>query len=373
MAAVVALQRAADAVFHQPGGAVGALHAMAAVAAQRQRRVAAAVEEQHRLFAAGHRVADGGDQGGRQEVAALGRCRTHVDRGDGGEDGAAVACRQGDAAVAAGLDVGEGFQRGRGGDQHGRRGAEPGADHGHVAGVVNDAFLLLEGGFVLLVDDDEAEVGEGKEQRRAGADDDGGGAIGDGAPGGAAGAGGEVGVPDGGGDAEAAFEALQPLRGEGDLGEQHQRLTALAEGFGDGFEVGLGLAGAGDAVEQGDAEFARGDGVAEDGGGGVLVGGEDGAGMVGVGDREGRGRGQDGGFQQAGIRHTSDDAGAGARCLREVPGGAGFVAGQCIQHLLASFGDAGVGRGKDAAPARGRRGGGAGDDAERHRHHLAGW
>ena len=37
VAAMVALQRAADAVLDQPGGAVGALHAVAAVAAQRQR------------------------------------------------------------------------------------------------------------------------------------------------------------------------------------------------------------------------------------------------------------------------------------------------------------------------------------------------
>ena len=67
-------------------------------------------------------------------------------------------------------------------------------------------------------------------------------------------------MPDGGGDAEAALEAFQPLGGEGDLRQQDQGLAALAEAFGDCFQVDLGLAGAGDAVEQGDGELARGDG-----------------------------------------------------------------------------------------------------------------
>src|ERR1700747_2834835 len=49
-AAVMADQALAKAVIHQPGVADGAGKAMAAGAAQRQRRVAAAVEEQQRLF-----------------------------------------------------------------------------------------------------------------------------------------------------------------------------------------------------------------------------------------------------------------------------------------------------------------------------------
>ena len=46
------------------------------------------------------------------------------------------------------------------------------AHHRHVAGVILDAFLLLEARLVRLVDDDQAEVGIGQEQRRAGADRD---------------------------------------------------------------------------------------------------------------------------------------------------------------------------------------------------------
>ncbi len=138
-------------------------------------------------------------------------------------------------AVAAGLDVGDGFEARGGRDQDGGGVAQAGADHGHVAGVVDDAVLLLERGLVLLVDHHEAEVGERQEQRGAGADHHRGLAGGDRAPGEAAGARGEVGVPDGGSDAEARLEALQPLRRQRDLGQQHQRLAALAQALRDGF------------------------------------------------------------------------------------------------------------------------------------------
>jgi hypothetical protein len=70
-------------------------------------------------------------------------------------------------------------------------------------------------------------------------------------------------MPDGGGDAEAALEAFQPLGGEGDFRQQDQGLAALAEAFGDGFQVDLGLAGAGDAIQQGDGELAGGDCLAQ--------------------------------------------------------------------------------------------------------------
>ena len=50
MAAMMADQRPAEAVVDQPGRAVRALEAVAAIAAQRQRRIAAPVQEQQRLL-----------------------------------------------------------------------------------------------------------------------------------------------------------------------------------------------------------------------------------------------------------------------------------------------------------------------------------
>ena len=56
MAAMVADELAAKAVLDQPARAVRALEAMAADAAERQRRIAAPVEEQQRLLAALQRL-----------------------------------------------------------------------------------------------------------------------------------------------------------------------------------------------------------------------------------------------------------------------------------------------------------------------------
>ena len=77
---------------------------------------------------------------------------------------------------------------------------------------------------MLLVDDDEAEIGEGQEERRARPDHDARFAAGDGAPDALALALGEPRVPFGGPRAEARREAVEELRGQRDLRQQHQRL-----------------------------------------------------------------------------------------------------------------------------------------------------
>src|SRR3546814_3873144 len=50
--------------------------------------------------------------------------------------------------------------------------------------------------------------------------------------------------------AQARAEARQQLRGQADLRHQHQRLPAARQAVGDRVQVDLGLAAAGDAVEQ---------------------------------------------------------------------------------------------------------------------------
>ena len=54
--------------------------------------------------------------------------------------------------------------------------------------------------------------------------------------------------------AEPLLAAGDEMSGEGDLGHQHQRLLAFGERCGDRLEIDLGLAGAGDAVEERHAE-----------------------------------------------------------------------------------------------------------------------
>ena len=60
-------------------------------------------------------------------------------------------------------------------------------------------------------------------------------------------------MPFGGPRAEALLAAGDELTGQRDLGHQHQRLLALPKGLRDRLEIDLGLARAGDTVEQGNA------------------------------------------------------------------------------------------------------------------------
>ena len=113
-----------------------------------------------------------------------------------------------------------------------------------------DAVFLLEGRLVRLVDDDQAEVGVGQEQRRARADDHFRFARRDAPPRAAALRRAQARMPRHRSAAEAGLEALEERLGQRDLGKQDQRLAVLAEAFGDGFEIDLGLARAGHPVEQ---------------------------------------------------------------------------------------------------------------------------
>ena len=132
------------------------------------------------------------------------------------------------------------------------------AHHRHVAGVVMRAFVLLVGLVVLLIDDDQPEIGVRQKQRRArphhhrrftrryrG-------------PVALPGARGQFGMPFQRPHAETPREAVEELAGQRDLRHQDQRLLAAADRFGDRLEIDFGLARAGDAVEQRDMKAAIG-------------------------------------------------------------------------------------------------------------------
>ena len=146
------------------------------------------------------------------------------------------------------------------------------AHHRHVAGVVVHAVFLLVGGVVLFIDDDQPEIGIGQEQRRARADHDRDFAFGDRRPGARALARRELGMPFRRAGAEARGEAIEELRGERDLRHQDQALPAAADGVGHRLEINLGLARAGDAVEQRDGIAAFGDCRFQRRRGGALIG-----------------------------------------------------------------------------------------------------
>src|SRR3546814_5866005 len=80
MAAMMAGEAVDEAVLDHPCGAVRALDAVAAGAAERQRREAAAIEEEKALLALFEPVGERSDERGCEPAAAVGRAGPHVDR-----------------------------------------------------------------------------------------------------------------------------------------------------------------------------------------------------------------------------------------------------------------------------------------------------
>ncbi len=82
------------------------------------------------------------------------------------------APRQAQQRVLAALGVVPAFQRRRGGAEDDRNVFQPGPHHGDVAGMIARRRFLLEAAFVLLVDDDQAQLAGRRENGAAGPDDD---------------------------------------------------------------------------------------------------------------------------------------------------------------------------------------------------------
>ena len=136
-----------------------------------------------------------------------------------------------------------------GADQQPRAGAA-GALGGDRAGVVARVALVLEGRVVLLVDDDQPEVGDRREDGGARADGDPRLAGAQAPPLVVALALAERGVQQRDGVAEARLEAPDGLRRERDLRHEHDHALAALQRRGGGAQVDLGLARAGHAVQQ---------------------------------------------------------------------------------------------------------------------------
>ena len=248
----MAYETALEAVIHQPGVAVRAGQPIAALAAERQRRIAAPIEEQQRLLAALERHLHGLRQPRRHEAPGRRTFLAQIDRLDHRHVLAAEALRQMQAPVARAPGVDLGLDRGgRGGEQHGNLG-DVAAHHRHVAGMVMDAVLLLVGGIVLLIHDDEAEIRIGQEQRRAGAHDHAHLVRRRRLPGAGALARRKLRVPLGRPHPEALGEAVEHLGGERDLGHQDQDLPTAPHRLRHRLEIDLRLARSGDAVDERD-------------------------------------------------------------------------------------------------------------------------
>ena len=214
------------------------------------------------------------------------------------------------------------------------------AHHRHVAGVIAHAVLLLVGLVVLLIDDNEAEIGIRQKQRRARADHDRDFAVGDGFPGAGALARRKFGMPFRRADAEARGETVEELRGERDLRHEDEALPAGADRVGHRFEINFGLARAGDAVEQRHRIFVLGDGGFQFIGGGFLIGGEIGGDKIRVGffrDRLGR---QHQRLQRALVDQAVNHAHGDAELARRVALAASDTVAKKFKHAPARRGHA---------------------------------
>ena len=146
---------------------------LAAGAAQHHGRISAAIEQHHDLLFAFEALFDLRRQLARDDLLVAGFLKflAHVDDLDFRQRTLLHAVGQLDQRVLIFLRVEIRFQRWRRRAQNHDGIRHLGAHHGDVAGMVARRLFLLVGRIVLLVDDDQREIGNRREDRRARADD----------------------------------------------------------------------------------------------------------------------------------------------------------------------------------------------------------
>src|SRR5439155_23385360 len=142
-AAMVANQPALEAMIDQPGVAVLAGEAMAAVAAERERRITAPIEEQERLLAARKRDLDRLSEPRRDEASARRAFAAQINRFNMRQMCAAETLGQMQPPIARAARVHLGFDRRCGGREHDRNFGDACAHHRHVARMIVYAVFLL--------------------------------------------------------------------------------------------------------------------------------------------------------------------------------------------------------------------------------------
>ena len=232
-----------------------ALHGFAAIRTDQRARVTATIQEEDRLLAPFEARADAVGQLAGEDVLAL-RVQdlaAHVHDPESRHRAVVDALGHDVQGIAPGRRVLPGLQRRRGGTQHAGRAEDRGAHHRDVASVVHRRLALLERRLVLLVDHDEAQVRERGEDRGAGADHHPRLPERHRHPGVETLARGKVAVPDDHLGAEVGEPGTKPadrLRRERDFGDEEDGGAAFGHDLADQRHVDLGLAGAGDPVQQ---------------------------------------------------------------------------------------------------------------------------
>ncbi len=224
--------------------------------AQRHRRIAAPVDEQQRLFALCQPRLDRAPQAGRDPRPRRHLLGPHINGPHVRQHRRAKPRGQLQPFVFARLRVGPAFQRRRGAGQHHPCATDRRAQNRHVAGIVQHPVLLLVGGVMFLIDHDQPQVAERQEQRRTRPHHQLRLALPQHPPHPAPFGHGHAGMPLGGPRAKPRLNPGQEFPGQGNLGQQHQRLTPQAQRLGHRLQINLGLARTGHPPEQRRAVFA---------------------------------------------------------------------------------------------------------------------
>src|SRR5262249_43597847 len=169
-AAVVAFETIAVLVVGHRDAAVLALDGGAATATQDGPGVAAAIDQDQRLGLVGQAFLDAGVECGADWAGLVSTLEVlpEIDDFDGGESTIGNARGESEEFIFAGSRVMERLHRRSGGAEQRDGVFHLGANDGDVAAVVARRFLLLVAGFLLFVDDDEAEIFERGENGGAG-------------------------------------------------------------------------------------------------------------------------------------------------------------------------------------------------------------
>ena len=238
--------------------------------AERDRGGAAAIMEDQGLVVMGEVIFDALEKG-VGKIAITSEILAIFEIDDGGADGSGGSfglSSKSDERMFAFSKVIIGDEGG-GGTEETSDAELAGGEAGEADGGVFGGVFLEIGGFVGLVDDDEAEIADWGEEGGARADDE----LGlicleEVLPGTVTGGLGLARMEEGDAAGEVALEDLDELGGEGDFGDEEDDGAPGGESFGGESEVEIGFAAAGDAVE----EFGGAGGGAEGGEGGALVG-----------------------------------------------------------------------------------------------------
>src|SRR5581483_5629210 len=155
-------------------GAVLTLEGLAASTAEDYGRVAAAIEQHHHLLAALEAILNFLRELAGDDLFVPGFLEflAHVEELDFGQGAVLYAVGELEKSVLVLSCIEIRFQGRSGGAEHDDRIGHLGAHDGDIAGMIARHFLLLVGGVLLLVDDDEREVTDGRENGGARADHD---------------------------------------------------------------------------------------------------------------------------------------------------------------------------------------------------------